>query len=173
MTPNRKKVLMVIAPDKFRDEEYREPRRILEEKGCAVTVASSHRRPVRGMLGMTVTPDATLAEVAPDDYDLVVFVGGSGAEAYFDDARAQAIASETVKAGKPLGAICVAPTILANAGLLKGKKATVWESQAPALRAGGAQYTGRPVERDGTIVTADGPGSAARFAEELARALGV
>jgi len=171
--PSPKKVVMILAPDKFRDEEYREPRRILEARGCAVTVASSHKRPIRGMLGMAVTPDATLDEVAPREFDLVVFVGGSGAQAYFDDPRARAIAVETVEAQKPLGAICIAPTILANAGLLKGRSATVWESQAPALRAGGARYSGRPVERDGSIITADGPASAAAFGEELAKALGV
>jgi len=169
----KKKVLMVIAPENFRDEEYREPRRILESKGCAITVASTHTRPAKGMLGMTVTPDTTLDRVRAADFDLVVFVGGYGAEAYYNDRRAHALASETARLARPLAAICVAPTILANAGLLKGKKATVWESQAKALAAGGANYTAAHVERDGTIITADGPTSAVEFGEALAQALGV
>lgn len=168
-----KKVLMVIAPENFRDEEYREPRRILEERGCQVTVASRAIRPAKGMLGLVVTPDATLDQVKPADFDAVVFVGGNGAEVYYADRRAHEIASETAKSGKPLGAICVAPTILANAGLLKGRQATVWASQSKALVAGGARYTGKPVETDGTIITADGPTSAVRFGEEVARALGL
>ena len=168
-----KKVLMVLAPDNFRDEEYKEPRKILEDKGCKVTVASTHTRAAKGMLGMSVTPDTTLEAVRAADYDAVIFVGGYGAEAYYSDARAHGLAADAVKAGKPLGAICVAPTILANAGLLKGKSATVWESQAKALTAGGARYTAHPVERDGLIITADGPTSAARFGEEIARALGI
>ena len=169
----KKKVLMVIAPENFRDEEYAEPRRILEAKGCAITVASTHTREAKGMLGMKVTPDATLDAIAPSDYDLVVFVGGYGAEHYYNHKRAHEIAIATAKANRPLAAICVAPTILANAGLLKGKKATVWESQSKALAAGGASYTARHVERDGQINTADGPTSAVQFGEELARALGV
>ena len=44
----KKKVLMVIAPDKFRDEEYNEPRRILEGRGCTVTVASTSIEPATG-----------------------------------------------------------------------------------------------------------------------------
>jgi len=169
----QKKVLMVIAPENFRDEEYQEPRAILEARGCAVTVASTRPGPAKGMLGMTVTPDTTLDQVVAKDFDLVVFVGGYGAETYYNHPTAQAIATETIRSGRPVGAICVAPTILANAGLLKGKKATVWESQSKALIAGGAQYTARHVERDGLVITADGPTSAGLFGEELARVLGV
>ncbi len=168
-----KRVLMVIAPQGFRDEEYREPRRILEAKGCRVTVASQSLKPSRGMLGMVITPDVALDDVRASDYDAVVFVGGSGAEAYYADKKAHALASETVTSGKPLAAICVAPPILANAGLLKGRQATVWPSQSTALTSAGARYTGKPVEKDGTIITADGPTSAARFGEEVARALGL
>ena len=169
----QKKVLMVIAPENFRDEEYSEPRAILETRGCAVTVASTRPGPAKGMLGMTVTPDTTLDKVAASDFDLVVFVGGYGAETYYNHPRAQAIATETIRSGRPVGAICVAPTILANAGLLAGKKATVWESQSKALIAGGARYTASHVERDGLVITADGPTSAGLFGEELARVLGV
>lgn len=168
-----KRVLMVIAPDGFRDEEYREPRALLEARGCKVTVASTGTVPAKGMLGMKVTPDTTIDAVRAADFDLVVFVGGYGAETYYQHPKAHALASDTARAGKPLAAICVAPTILANAGLLKGKRATVWASQAPALKAGGAHYTAAGVERDGLLITADGPESAPAFAQELARALGV
>lgn len=170
---SQKKVLMVIAPENYRDEEYREPRRILEEKGCRVTVASTHTRPAKGMLGMMVTPDTTLDKVQAGDFDAVIFVGGYGAQAYFEDARAQGLARDAIAGGVPLAAICVAPTILANAGLLKGKKATVWPDQAKAIEAGGGRYTSSPVERDGSIVTADGPASAVPFGEEVARMLGL
>jgi protease I len=173
MAQQGKKVLMVIAPKDFRDEEYREPRRILESKGCAITVASTHTRPAKGMLGLMVTPDATLDQVRAADFDLVVFVGGYGAEAYYDDPKAQRLASEAAGAGRLIGAICVAPTILANAGVLKGKKATVWESQSGVLASKGATYTKAAVLRDASIITADGPTSAVQFGEELARALGV
>jgi len=169
----QKKILMIIAPQDFRDEEYREPRRILESKGCAITVASTHTRPAKGMLGMMVAPDVTLDQVRAVDFDLVVFVGGLGAEAYFNDPKAHRLATDAAGAGKPVAAICIAPTILANAGLLKGKNATVWESEAKALVSAGATYTKAQVQRDGSIITADGPTSAVQFGEELARALGV
>jgi protease I len=170
---NQKKILMVIAPENFRDEEYLEPRRIFEGKGCAVTVASTTTAPSRGMLGATVTPDTTIDRVRATDYDAVVFVGGYGAETLYGDRRAHALALDATGGGVTLGAICVSPTILANAGVLKGKRATVWPSQSKALVAGGANYTAKPVEKDGRIITADGPQSAARFGEEIVRTLGL
>ncbi len=169
----KKKVLMVIAPDQFRDEEYREPRRIFEQKGCEVTVASTVTRPVTGMLGMVVTPDVTIDKVRAADFDAVVFVGGAGARELFSDKRAHLLATEAAASGRPLGAICVSPTILANAGVLKGRRATVWPDQAKALTAGGARYTAEAVTSDGSIITADGPPSAARFGETVAKALGL
>jgi protease I len=169
----KKKVLMVIAPDQFRDEEYHEPRRILEGKGCAVTVASTSTEPATGMLGAVVRPDTTLDKVRATDYDAVVFVGGYGAQRLYDDRQAHTLANEALKSGRTLGAICVSPTILANAGALRGRRATVWPDQSKAVIAGGATYTGKPVEQDGAVITADGPQSAAQFGEAIARALGL
>jgi len=169
----KKKVLMVIAPDKFRDEEYNEPRRILEGRGCTVTVASTSIEPATGMLGGVVRPDTTIDKVKAADFDAVVFVGGYGAQRLYDDRQAHTLANEALKGGKALGAICVSPTILANAGALRGRRATVWPDQSKAIIAGGATYTAKPVEQDGMVITADGPASAAQFGEAIAKALGL
>jgi len=61
--------------------------------------------------------------------------------------------------------------ILTNAGILKGKKATAHPSEADKLRAGGVEYTGKSVEKDGNIITASGPTAAREFGAELAKAL--
>lgn len=170
MSLKNKKVIIIIAPERFRDEEYIEPRRILEEAGASITVASSATGRVTGMLGAVVIPDISLEEVHPEEYDAVIFVGGGGAAAYFDDEKALEIAKEAARS-KVLGAICIAPQILANAGLLKGKSATVFSSQIEALKAQGADYTGAPVERDGNIITAEGPTAAANFGKAVLAAL--
>ena len=70
-----------------------------------------------------------------------------------------------------MAAICIAPVTLANAGLLKGRKATVYQSQTDALVRGGAHYTKAAVQVDGRIITADGPDSATRFGEAIRHAL--
>jgi len=165
-----KEVVMIIASKNFRDEEYQEPRRALEDAGATVTVACSKLAASTGMLGATARPDILTSDVRTADYDAVIFVGGSGASEYFADPTAHAIAREAA-AGKVLGAICIAPSTLANAGVLSGKRATSWESEKGNLTERGATHTGKPVEVDGRIITADGPTSAAAFAEEIIAAL--
>jgi protease I len=72
---------------------------------------------------------------------------------------------------KILAAICIAPAILAHGGVLKDKRATVWKSQAQALKANAAIYTAKPVQIDGKIITADGPKSAHIFGRKIAELL--
>ncbi|MCM8770791.1 MAG: DJ-1/PfpI family protein [Candidatus Omnitrophica bacterium] len=166
-----KKVVMIIAPEGFRDEELLEPKKILEEAGISVTVASTTTSRAKGMLGAIVSPDVTLTQVKVDDFDAVIFVGGVGASQYWDDPLAHRIAQEIIAQDKVLGAICIAPVTLANAGLLKGKRATVWSSEAGQLKRQGALYTGKAVEEDGKIVTASGPTAAKEFGQTILKLL--
>lgn len=165
-----KKVLMIIAPKDFRDEEYQKPREILENAGASVTVASATTEEATGMLGLKVKPDIALSQVKVAEYDAVIFVGGGGATAYFGDESALSIAREAASS-KLVGAICLAPQILANAGALNGKKATVFDSQVESIKAKGARYTGATVEKDGNIITGNGPEAAEEFGNALLDAL--
>jgi len=166
-----KKILMIIASQNFRDEELLKPKKIFEKEGFKVTIASSSLNTATGMLGAKVKPEALINNVNVKDYDAVVFVGGIGATEYFGNPIALKIAQDSVRQGKILGAICIAPRILAEAGVLKGKKATVWKSEANALKARGAIYTGEDVTVDGKIVTASGPNAAEAFANAILKLL--
>ncbi len=166
-----RKILMVIAPKQFRDEELFTPREYFMIRGAKVTVASSATGEIRGMLGRTFSPDAKLADVRAGDYDAVVFVGGSGAQAYFDDAVAHKLARDAADGGKVLGAICIAPAILAKAGVLKDRSATTFASVRKILVAGGARLMDSSCVRDGKIITADGPPAAKEFAAEITKAI--
>ena len=162
---------MIIAPRNFRDEELFHTKEELESSGNSVTIASTTTDKATGMLGRTAKPDITINDVNVDDYDAVVFVGGTGSSIYFNNSKAHEIAITANKKRKLVGAICIAPSILANAGLLKGKKATSYPSEESNLRLKGADYTGNPVEKDGNIITADGPGSARKFGRMIANSL--
>lgn len=166
-----KKVLFIIASRNFRDEEYKEPRTLLEKRGAKVTVASTTLQEVRGMFGTKAKPDILLREVKVKDYDGIIFIGGSGASEYWNDPTAHQIAKEAVSAGKILGAICIAPVTLANAGVLRGKRATVFPSETSTLRAKGAICTGSSVEVDGNIITGEGPDAATKFGDAIIKAL--
>lgn len=166
-----KKAVFVIAPEDFRDEEIKEPRTLLEGKGCTVTVACTSVDEVRGMRGAKVTPDVLLKDVKAADYDAVVFVGGMGARVYFDDKTAHALAKAAVDGEKVVGALCFASTILARAGALKGKVATSVRSQRQELTRGGAKWSSESVVRHGNVITANGPMASERFGQFLAQSL--
>jgi PfpI family intracellular protease len=165
-------ILMIIAPQDFRDEEYQISREQLEKAGAKIMVASSSLDESVGMLKkVKVKPDILLKDVKVDNYDAVIFVGGVGAKKYFQDKEAHRIALETVEKNKILAAICLAPAILANAGVLKDKKATVYESEKDILKSGGVRYENKSVITDGLIITANGPDAASEFAETIKEAL--
>lgn len=166
-----KKVAMVIAPRDFRDEELREPRQHLLDEGAEVDVASATLAAAVGKLGMTVEPDIILDDIDPAGYDGIVFVGGSGSRVYFDDVRVHDLVGHFLAEGKVVGAICIAPAILANAGLLAGRRVTSFETERSGLKSAGALLVDRPVVVDGRIVTAEGPAAAREFGEALAGVL--
>lgn len=168
---DRKKVVIVIPSSNFRDEELLGPREALERNGVEVKIASSTLNQVKGMLGAKVKPDLLISDINIKDFDAVVFIGGLGASQYWDDPIAHRLAQEAVGRNRIVGAICIAPVTLANAGILAGKRATVSSSEAGRLKAQGVNYTGRAVEKDGNIITADGSFAAREFTEELVRAL--
>ncbi len=166
-----KKVLMLIASSQFRDEEYQKPRVILEAAGAKVTVACSSLKEATGMLGLKVKPDILLQEATMSEYDAVVFVGGMGATEYWENPAAQALATSAYRSGKPTAAICLAPMTLANAGLLKGKRATIWKDAVTDFKTKGVLYTGKSVEQDGQLITGSGPDAAEEFGKALVEAL--
>ena len=166
-----KEILMIIASSNFRDEELQVPKGIFEIEEGKVTVASSSLKESRGVLGAVVKPDVLIGDVKAEDYDAVILVGGGGASEYWEDVKVHELARSTLEKGKLLGAICIAPVTLANAGVLKGKKATVWSSEAGKLRESGAIYTGAGVEIDCNIITANGPQSAKEFGEAFVNGL--
>ncbi len=167
-----KKAVMIIAQSNFRDEELLKPKEVLEKNGVTVTIASSSLKEATGMLGAKAKPEILFTNINVADYDAVIFVGGSGASEYWDNATAHKIANDAHNAGKIVGAICIAPVTLAKAGLLANKKSTTYSSTVNDVKSAGTKYTGADVERDGNIITASGPAAAQKFGETLVRALG-
>lgn len=163
------KAVLIIAKEIFRDEELFDTQAALENAGVETTVASSIVGTCKGKLGRNAESTVLIDDISADDYDAVIFVGGGGAMEYYESQAALTLAKDTFNKGKVIAAICIAPRILANAGLLKGKTATCFESEGDALKRLGANYTANDVEKDGLIVTANGPHAAAEFGETIAK----
>lgn len=168
ITLSGKSILFILSPLQFRDEEYLTPRAFLEKSEARVTVASSSLTQARGMLGTVVLPDFSIDMLTARDFDAVLLVGGVGSSMFWHNTTVHRLVKEAGDAGKVVSAICLAPVTLANAGLLRGKRATAYPSAEGFLKWKGAIYTGKPVETSGNIVTANGPEAAEEFAQTVA-----
>lgn len=164
------KVLFVIAPEEVNDEEYFTPKQILENKDIEVTTVSKDRE-ATSMNGETIDVDVLLKEVNIVGYDGVIFIGGAGAETYFNDAKAKTLAKRFFENNKLVAAICISPSILANAGVLKGKRATAFPSEEDNLNEKGAIYTQDSVVVDGNIITGKNPAAAKEFGNKILKYL--
>ena len=162
-----KKILMIIASKLFRDEEYIVPREMFEKEGARVTVASDSSELAEGKLGLKVKPDIFIEDISSDEYDAVVFVGGPGSKNFWNSKTAHRIAKSFSEQNKLVCAICSAPIIISNAGLLRGKRATCFADDKSELEKGGAIYTGKDVEFDGNFITGNGPSAATELAKTI------
>jgi len=157
---------LVISADGFEDMELFYPVYRLKEDGWDVTLASPSDNTITGKHGYTITPDITVANVVPEDYDLLVIPGGKAPEAVRSDRDALALAGSFMDARKPVAAICHGPQVLISAGVMKGRRATCWESVKDELVAAGARYTDNEVVLDGNLVTSRMPDDLPAFMRE-------
>lgn len=164
-------VLLVLPNNDFNDTEYTTTRSVLVEEGLKVDVANTSGLESVGLLQTTVTPDVTVDKVDVEGYAAAVFIGGPGASNYFDDAKVQQLAKDAASGGKVVAAICVAPVILANAGVLQGKNGTVFPAEKENLTSKGCNYQDAPCVVDGDVITANGPEASQQFAEAIVEAL--
>lgn len=147
---------------------------ILRRGGIEVTSAGLGARgtPVRASRGTVLVPDTDLNDALKQDYDMVVLPGGlPGANHLNDDPRIRELLQRMTRQEKYIAAICAAPKVLADAGLLKGRRATCYPGALNARQLDGVNYQESPVVQDGTLITSRGPGTALDFALALLETL--
>lgn len=153
----------------FEEIETVAPVDLLRRAGAQVVMASlSYDRLVTGRCHITVQADTVLADVVEQPFDLLLIPGGPAVITLREDGRAAQLAKSFVDAGQPVAAICAAPTILADAGLLEGRRFTAHASVRDQLP--GALASERVVE-DGLIITSRGAGTAVEFGLALVKRL--
>jgi len=162
---------MVVASIGFKDDECFIPKEILEGRGASVKIASLNTGRAKSELGKEFEIDYAVDTIKPANFDAVVFVGGPGMVDLVREPSFVDLARDFYDAGKLVAAICVAPLILAKAGILEGKTATSWPDAATDLEEAGAEYTGKAVTQTEKIITANGPAAAKDFAMAIIKAL--
>ncbi len=136
---------------------------ILRRAGVTVTLAGLSAGALRGSRGVLLMPDTTLDEALAHSYDMVVLPGGQpGTNHLQADARVLKLAQQMNSLGKYVTAICAAPSVLAAAGLLNGKRATSYPGSLDAFPQ--VLQQNAAVVEDGKLITSRGPGTAMDFA---------
>jgi len=141
---------------------------LLRRAEVEVRVASLKEKTVQCSRKTVIVADCTLDDALNEEYDMVVLPGGlPGADYLNDDLRIKNLLQKMAKEEKYTAAICAAPKVLGNAGLLKGKKATAYPGVLEKLSLDDLILVDEPVSQDGKVITSKGPGTAMEFALTL------
>lgn len=145
---------------------------ILRRAAIEVVTAGLDAEPVKASRGTVLLPDTTLDAALAMEFDMVVLPGGlPGADHLGADERLCTLLQDMAADGKYVTAICAAPKVLAEQGLLAGKNATSYPGFVDQMALPDVHYTGSAVEVDGKIITSRGPGTAMDFALQLIESL--
>lgn len=166
------KRVLILATDGFEQSELMDPRENLQQAGIETVVASLEDGEIRGWKekdwGESVKVDLTVGEVGVGDYDALLLPGGQiNPDILRMNEKAVAIVREFDAAGKPIAAICHAPWLLAEAGIVEGKTVTSWPSIRTDLKNAGAEVVDREVVTDGNLITSRRPDDIPAFSEAL------
>jgi protease I len=166
-------VLIFLPQRLFSEEEFEPALRQLSLAGLQTRIASSDTGVAVSMGSVLVKPDLALLDAQVADYAGLVLIGGSGAALYWGDSLLQTRCRMFAESGRVVAAIGIAPITLARAGILKGRKATVFHERTAIgwLKESGAKFSFRELVADRNIITAAGDEQARAFGKAVAAAV--
>jgi len=160
-----KKVLVYLAPG-FEEIEAVTIIDLLRRANIEVTVAGINEKVVTGSHGITVISDISLEQVDPAEYDYLVLPGGQpGTNNLKNNTKVLESIKNFMQDNKLIGAICAAPTVLFQAGILEKRRITSYPSEKAVFTS--AVYEESSVVKDGNIITSRGVGTAIDFTLDL------
>ena len=161
---------MIIATNGFEDSELMDPLNSLRQRGAKVTLASLSREEIEGDNGTKISPDCEIADVDSGDFDALLLPGGTkNPDKLRMEEQVVFNVKKFVDAGKPVGAICHGPWLLAEADVLRGRTVTSWPSIRTDLRNAGATILDKEAVVDGNLVTSRKPEDIPAFTEAFIR----
>jgi len=156
----------VLLTEGFEEIEFSTIVDILRRAGVDVVIVGLKEGEITGSHGIRMIPDVPLDEIEASDLDAVVLPGGfPGFMNLSQNERVIKLVKEMYSEQKYVAAICGAPFVLSQAGILEGKRATIHPSGREMLT--GARYIDDRVVVDGKVVTSQGPGTAMEFSLKL------
>lgn len=162
-------MVLVFLADGFEEVEAVTPADYLLRCGLDVKTVGVRGKMVKGSHGLTVIADWTMYDVDLEKTEMIVLPGGQpGTQNLAKSRRMEQVILHCVQNNILIGAICAAPSILGEMGLLEGRRATCFPGYEDTLK--GARVTGNPVETDGIFITSRGAGTANQFAFALVEA---
>lgn len=167
------KKAVILTADQFEDLEVMYPMMRLQEAGWQVDVAAPKIKQISGEFGYgQIMPDVLIDKVNPDDYDLLIIPGGSpeGAPAVVRKIKkAQEITQSFFEKNKPVASICHGPWLLADSGVVQGRKLTCfWHDGVPeSVKEAGATWMDEEVVVDNNLVTSRWPADLPAFMREV------
>jgi protease I len=164
--------ILFMATDGFEESELFGPREILIDHGAEVRLASPGLTPIQATVhddpGKTIRPDLTIEEARAADFDALILPGGvRNPDALRTNEAAIALIRDFDAAGKPVAAICHGPWLLVEAGLVKGRTVTSWQSIRTDLANAGGNVVDMAVAVDGNIITSRKPDDVEPFTEAI------
>ncbi len=164
-------VVVFLAPG-FEEIETATVVDVLRRCGVNVMIAGLASDAIEGAHGLKFVPDVSIEDVAVKDFDSVVCPGGNpGYVNLGKDRRVLATIKDAYFSNKLVAAICAAPTVLSDAGILKDKNCTIYPGMEAELKKGGGKPQKDLVVEDGNIITSQGPATALLFALKVAERL--
>ena len=164
--------MRVLVPlvDGFEEIEFSTIVDILRRADLEVITAGLKEGAIEGAHRIKVIPDTSIGKVNAGDFDVIVLPGGyPGFVNLGKDKRVLGLVREMHGKNKYVAAICGAPSVLSEAGILEGRKATIHPGVQDMLT--GAQHVDERVVVDGRIITSQGPGTAMEFSMKLVEVL--
>lgn len=161
-----KRVLCLLT-DGFEEIEAITPIDLLRRANIEVVIAGLNSIEITGRSNITLIADALLDEVLRYEFDALLLPGGPGVAALRTDARVMQLVRNFADAEKIIAAICAAPLVLHDAGLLIGKRFTAHSSTSTEL----PQSTAEKTELDQSLLTSRGAGTALDFGLALTELL--
>lgn len=152
------KRILLLATDGFEDSELTKPLEAVKEAGADVVVVSNAEELITGKNGTEIEVDETVENVTADEFDGLLLPGGvANPDALRMDQSAVQLVRDFFAQHKPVAAICHAPWLLIEAGVVEGRTVTSWPSLKTDLVNAGATWVDEPVVVDEGLVTSRKP----------------